>query len=327
MTNKVYVTDYDYPSLDIETKELQKIGVPLISEQCRTSDEVIARCHDAVGLLNQYTPITEEVLASLPLLQVIARYGVGVDNVDLEAATAHGVCVVNVPDYCIDEVSNQTIALMMDCLRRTTYLNNVVHKGVWDYSVAKPIYRLRGKTLGFVGFGKIAREVARKMTAFGLNMIAYDPYYDAGKMEALLVAPVSFSRLLQEADIITVHTPLTADTYHLLDAAALAAMKPTAVVINTARGAVIDEQALTDALQNNKIAVAGLDVLEHEPITAETPLLSLENVVLTPHFSWYSEEAEQELKHKAVLGICEVLQGRVPTYLVNQDVLPRLSLR
>lgn len=325
--NKVYLTDYDYPSLAVEIKEFQRAGISFIPTQSHSAQEMIDTCRDADGLVVQYAEISAEIMDGLPRLKVISRYGVGVDTIDLEAATQRGICVVNVPDYCIDEVSNQAFALLLDCWRRVTFLNSAVHRGCWNYAIAKPIMRLRGQKLGLIGFGKIAREVAIKATPFGLDIAAYDPFIKPEAMTALGVAYQPLQQLLRESDIVSVHAPFTKDTYHLINDDALQLMKPVAILINTSRGPIVDEQAVARALHQHKIAGAGLDVLEQEPIRPDDPLLGMENVILTPHISWYSEESEQELKTKVAMGVIEVLNGRIPTYLVNKDVLAGLSLR
>lgn len=323
----VYITEYDYPSVDIEQEAFRAAHIPLIPTQSNTEEEIIKNCKDAAGLIVQYAKITEKIIASLPKLKVISRYGVGVDNIDLEAATKHHICVTNVPDYSIDEVSTQAIALMLDCWRRMTFLHNSIHQGHWDYALAQPIWRLRGHKLGLVGFGKIAREVAVKAQAFGLTILAYDPYVRPEAMRAMGVFYQPFHQLLREADIISLHTPLTEETYHCISNDELSLMKSSAILINTARGSLINEPALQKALRENKIAGAGLDVLEKEPIEKDNLLLTMDNVVLTPHVSWYSEEANKEMKTKTAMGVIEVFKGRIPTYLVNKDVLPYLSLR
>lgn len=325
--NKVYVTDYDYPSLEIEEKVFRDYGVTFIPTQSRSEADIIANCRDASGLLVQYARITEKIMDSLPGLKAISRYGVGFDTIDVAAATERGICVLNVPDYCIDEVSNQAFALIMDCCRRVTFLNNAVHNGIWDYAIAKPLHRLRGQKLGFVGFGKMARELARKATPFGLELLAYDPFLTQENIRNLPVKLQSLPVLLQEADIVSVHAPLTEQTYHLISDKELSLMKKTAILVNTSRGAVLDIDAVSRALAAHQIACAGIDVLETEPIAGDNPLLKLDNAIVTPHVSWYSEESEQELKGKVARGACEVLAGNLPAYLVNKDVLAKVSLR
>lgn len=325
--DNVYITEYDYPSVDIERAELAKAGIHLVPTQSHTAQEIIHNCYDAAGLIVQYAEISAETIAALPNLKVISRYGVGVDNIDVAAATQRGICVVNVPDYCMDEVSNQVFALLFDCWRRVTFLNNAVHQGTWNYALAKPIPRLRGRKLGLVGFGRIAREVAIKASAFGLDIVSYDPFVKPEAMRALGVSYQPLQQLLRESDIVSIHAPLSKENYHLIGADELALMKATAILINTSRGALVDEQALRHALEIHQIAGAGLDVLETEPIQADNPLLGMDHVVLTPHISWYSEEADRELKTKAAMGVIEVLHGRIPTYLVNKNVLAHRSLR
>lgn len=323
----VYVTDYDYPSLGIEKKAFQSMQIPLIPTQSYTEDEVIRNCKEAAGLIVQYANITERIMESLKNLKVISRYGVGVDNIDLSAATRHRICVTNVPDYSIDEVSTHTIALMLDCWRRITFLHNSICQGNWNYALAQPIARLRGNTLGLIGFGRIAREVAVKAQAFGLHVICYYPYVQPEAMRAMGVLFQPFHQLLRESDVVSLHTPLSKDTFHIISKDELNLMKPSAILINTARGQLIDEDALKEALLEYRIGGAGLDVLEKEPIASDNILVNMKNVVLTPHVAWYSEASNQEMKSKVAMGIIEVFQGRVPTYLVNKDVLPYLSLK
>lgn len=324
---KVYVTDYEYASLQEEINEIEKIGAELIPCQCKTEDDVIAACSDAAGLLDQYAPITRRVIESLPNLKVVARYGVGVNTVDLEAATEHGVCVVNVPDYCVDEVSDQAFALLMACARKITLLNDQVKGKGWDYKISKPINRLRGQKLGLLGFGRIPRALAEKAKAFGLELLVYDPFVKAESVEPYGAKLLSLDEVLQAADFISVHVPLTDDTHHLLGEREFAMMKSNAIVINTSRGQLIDEAAMIKALAEKRIAGAGLDVLEDEPTAVDNPLLNMAQVVITPHVAWYSEQSEGELKTKVARGAADVLAGFYPASLVNRQVAEKLSLK
>lgn len=324
---KVYVTDYEYASLQEEINEIEKIGAELIPCQCKTEDDVIVACADAAGLLDQYAPITRRVIESLPNLKVVARYGVGVNTVDLEAATEHGVCVVNVPDYCVDEVSDQAFALLMACARKITLLNDQVKGKGWDYKISKPINRLRGQKLGLLGFGRIPRALAEKAKAFGLELLVYDPFVKAESVEPYGAKLLSLDEVLQAADFISVHVPLTDDTHHLLGEREFAMMKSNAIVINTSRGQLIDEVAMIKALAEKRIAGAGLDVLEDEPTAVDNPLLNMEQVVITPHVAWYSEQSEGELKTKVARGAADVLAGFYPASLVNRQVAEKLSLK
>lgn len=321
MSTKVYVTDYEYATLEPEKRELNKIGAIMIPKQCKTEEDVIRECKDASGLIDQYAPITRKVMESLPDLKVVGRYGVGVNTIDVDAATELGIQVLNVPDYCMDEVSNQAISLMLACHRKLNILNSQVHHNGWDYKIAKPIHRLQGQTLGLLGFGRIPKMVAQKAKAFGLNIIAYDPYVtpEVGLQYNVTILPLK--DVLQKADIISVHVPLTKDTENLLNEQTLSWMKPEAIVINTSRGPLIDEKALYHALKDKKIGYAGLDVTVQEPIQKDNPLLMLDNVIITPHVAWYSEEAELELKTKVAQGVADVLSGKNAKYLVNRAVL------
>lgn len=321
MSTKVYVTDYEYATLEPEKRGLNKIGAIMIPKQCKTEEDVIRECKDASGLIDQYAPITRKVMESLPDLKVVGRYGVGVNTIDVDAATELGIQVLNVPDYCMDEVSNQAVSLMLACHRKLNILNSQVHHNGWDYKIAKPIHRLQGQTLGLLGFGRIPKMVAQKAKAFGLNIIAYDPYVtpEVGLQYNVTILPLK--DVLQKADIISVHVPLTKDTENLLNEQTLSWMKPEAIVINTSRGPLIDEKALYHALKDKKIGYAGLDVTVQEPIQKDNPLLTLDNVIITPHVAWYSEEAELELKTKVAQGVADVLSGKNAKYLVNRDVL------
>lgn len=324
---KVYVTDYEYASLDEEKEELAKYGIELIAKQCKTEDDVIRECKDADGLLDQYAPIGRKVIEALPNLKVVARYGVGFNTVDLSAATEHGVCVINVPDYCQDEVSNQAFALMMACMRKITVLNDQVQSGKWDYKVAKPIHRMMGQTLGLLGFGRIPKVLAKKAAAFGLNLVAYDPFLKQEDVKGYNVTLMSLEEVLKTSDIISLHMPLFKETEKIIDAKAFDLMKSTAIIINTSRGPLIDEEALYDAIKYGKIAGAGLDVTSIEPLPADSKLRGLKNVIITPHAAWYSEEAEKELKTKAAHGAGEIISGYDMPTIVNPAVREKLSLK
>ncbi|WP_031515429.1 C-terminal binding protein [Desulfofalx alkaliphila] len=324
---KVYVTDFEFKTLQYEEEVLNPVGAELIGVQCKTEDEIIEKCKDAFGLINQYAPIGRKVLESLPNLKVVARYGVGVNTIDIPAATELGICVAHVPDYCMDEVSDHAMALLMACARKTVLMNNEVKKGNWDYKVSIPINRLRGQKLGLISFGRIAQALAKKAQAFGLNLLVYDPYVPEAVAKEHNAKLVSLEELLKESDFISVHAPLTAETEHMISEKELQMMKDSAYIINTGRGPVIDEKALVKGLQQGWIAGAGLDVLETEPPAADNPLLQMDNVVINPHAAWYSEQAEAELRRKTARGVAEVIQGYYPTYHVNKEVREKLTLK
>lgn len=324
---KVVVTDYEYSTFAPERAVLDKLGIQLTFEQCKTEDDVIAACKDADALINQYAPITRKVIDQLDQCKVISRYGVGFNTIDVDAATEKGIIVGNVTDYCLDEVSNHAMALLLSLARKVTLMNNAVKNGNWDFKVAVPIYRLQGKTLGLVGFGNIPQTVARKAKAFDLNIIAFDPFVTPEVAAAQNVELVSLAELCKRSDYVSVHVPLNAQTKGMISRDEFAMMKKEAVIINTARGPIIDEQALIEALQAEEIAGAGLDVLETEPIAADNPLLAMDNVILNPHSAFYSVEAETELKRKTAENVAAVLSGYYPSYLVNKAVKDKVKLK
>ena len=321
--SKVVITDCDHPSVEIERAILSEIDPEFILAYCNTEDEVIKAAQDADGIINQYAPITRRVIESLKRCKVIARYGVGVDNIDIEAATEYGIIVANVPDYCIDEVSTHTMALILSCARGITLLDSKIRKKKWDFTLAKPLFRTKGKTLGLFGLGKIARAVAQKASGFGFKIIAYDPYVskvDGG------IKLVEFSQLLSDSDFISIHAPLTDKTRHSFGESELKTMKKTAYLINTARGPIINERNLYVALKERWIAGAALDVMEKEPPDWENLLPKLDNLIITPHISFYSEESYVELKTKTADAVHSVLKGKLPRAMVNPQVIKRKIL-
>jgi len=311
---KVVITDCDHPSVEIERKILSEIDPEFVLAYCNTEDEVIEVAQDAGGIINQYAPITRRVIELLKRCKVIARYGVGVDNINIEAATEHKIIVANVPDYCIDEVSTHAMALILACARGITLLDNKIREKRWDFTLAKPLFRTKGKTLGLFGLGRIAKMVAQKASGFGFKIIAYDPYVSKVNREIKLV---KFPQLLSDSDFISIHSPLTDETTHLFGENKLRAMKKTAYLINTARGPIIDERNLYVALKEKWIAGAALDVMEKEPPDWENLLPKLDNLIITPHISFYSEESYVELKTKTAKAVLSVLKGGLPRAMVN----------
>jgi D-3-phosphoglycerate dehydrogenase len=315
---RIVITDCDHPTVEIERAILSEIDPELILAYCNIEDEVIEVAKDADGIINQYAPITRRVIESLKRCKVIARYGVGVDNIDVEAATEHKIIVANVPDYCIDEVSTHALALILACARGITLLNSKIREKKWDFTLAKPLFRTQGKTLGLFGLGKIARAVAQKASGFGFRIIAYDPYVskvDGG------IKLVEFSQLLSDSDFVSLHVPLTAETRHSFGENELKKMKKTAYLINTSRGPIVDEKALYQALKEKWIAGAALDVMEKEPPDWNSSLLQLDNLIITPHISFYSEESYVELKTKVAQAVLSVLKGELPRAMANPQVV------
>lgn len=313
----VKITDCDHPSVDIEKKVIDRISARMSLHQCKTEEDIIRECGDADALLNQYAPLTRNVLSQLKKCKVIVRYGVGVNNVDLEAASDFGIQICNVPDYGVDEVSDHALALLYTLARKTLLMGNAVRKGEWDFSISRPILRLRGKVVGVVGLGRIGRAFAEKVHGTGFKVIGYDEKTRVYE-ELPFIERVSFEELLQRSDIISVHCPLTEKTKNMFGEKELRAMKASAFLINTARGSIINEAALNHALSKGWIAGAALDVMELEPPSAENPLFQHESFIATPHVAWYSEQAFEELKRKAAEEAVRVLIGEEPHYPVNE---------
>jgi D-3-phosphoglycerate dehydrogenase len=324
---KILITDYEYSSLEPEREVIERLDAELITAQCRTEDEVIEAAREVDGIINQYAPLSRRVIENLEKCKVISRYGIGVDTIDLDAATEKGIIVGNVTDYCIDEVSDHAFALLISSARKVTELNTSVKKGTWDYKVGVPIYRLRDRVLGLVGLGKIPQSLAQKAQAFGLKVIAYDPYVPTQLAKELGIKIVGLNQLCTESDYISVHAPLMESTLGMISDEQFDHMKREAFIINTARGPVIDEKALIRALQDGKIAGAGLDVFENEPILRDSPLLTMNQVTINPHVAWYSEESQIELKRKTAQNVADVLNGFYPSYLVNPDVKKKVILK
>jgi D-3-phosphoglycerate dehydrogenase len=315
----VLICGLDHANVAEEEKVFGAAGLAWGKVVARTEDDFLVRCQDADGLLVQYGQVTRRVIDGLPRLRLLVRYGVGVDGIDLDAATARGIPVANVPDYGTDEDANHAVALLLALARRIARLDRQTRAGRWSVFEVQPMHRLLGQTVGIVGCGRIGRRVARKLAGFDVRLLACDPYVTELPPG---VTASRLDRLLAEADHVTLHCPLTADTHHLIDAAALARMKPTAALINTARGGLVDTAALADALAAGRLAAAGLDVTESEPLDPASPLLRLENVIVTPHAAWYSEEGRSDLKRKvAEEAVRVLLRGEPPLHCVNPDVL------
>ncbi len=318
MGYKVLFSDYEYHSVEIEENLIRERipNVEFIYAQCRTEEKVIQVAKDVDAIINQYAPLSRKVIENLTDCKVIARYGVGYNTIDVPAATERNITVCNVTDYCLDEVSDHAMALLLSLARKITFLNNKVKDGLWDYKIGTPIFKIRGQEIGLLSLGNIAQKVAKKAQAFGLKVIAYDPFIPVRIAKELDVELVDFEELFRRSDYISVHTPLNENTRAIVGEEQFKWMKKEAFIINTSRGPIIDEKALINALKNNEIAGAGLDVLEIEPIKKDNPLLNMEQVILNPHVAWHSKEAEKELRRKTAQNVVDVLQGKEPEYVV-----------
>lgn len=316
-------------SYEQEIPRIEAAGADFVLRRAKTEDEIIAACADAVMILfeNADTPLTARVMAALPKLRAIVRYGVGVDSIDMAAATKRGIIVANSADYCTEEVSDHATALILACARRVAAFDRRIRAGGWvGYNPNQPMRRVSNLTLGLLGWGRIAQGVARKMAGFQMRILVSDPYVKslpAGSSVEL----VSREQLLREADLLSLHLPLNAETRHLINAQTLAQMKPSAFLINTSRGGIVDEAALIRAIQQEKLAGAGLDVFEVEPLPAGSPLRTMEQVTLTPHYAASSQDSMKHLHGTVTDSVEAILKGYWPPFPVNRDVVPATALR
>jgi D-3-phosphoglycerate dehydrogenase len=315
---RVVITDADYPDVAQERAILQAVGAELIREQLTAEDDLIRVLAGADVVLNQFSQVTARVIDSLDRCRGIVRYGVGFDTVDVEAATRRGIYVCNVPDYGTDEVSDHAITLLLAVSRKLMTLAQGVQRGVWSAEPAKPVGRLRGRTLGIIGLGRIGAMTAAKAQAFGIRVIAADPLRPMHYFAERNVGRATLDDLLRESDYISIHAPLSDATRHLIDERALGLMKPTAFLVNTARGGLVDGRALARALRTGQIAGAAIDVAEVEPIPRDSPLLGLENCLITPHAAWYSTESSAALQRLAGEEAARLVLGEPPRCPVNQ---------
>lgn len=315
---KVVITDDRHSDYSIEKEVLQSIEAEVKVCNCNVPEEVIEECKDADGILLNLAPMPEQVIEKLEKCKIIARYGVGYDNVDVSACTKRGIYVANVPNYCAEEVSDQAIALLMACVRKVVHSDTQIRQGKWNIAREMKIHRIEGKTFALLGFGTIAKAFLRKIKGFNPGkVLVFDPFVDAEQIASFGGIKSDWETTLKEADYISVHIPLNVNTKGMINGDAFKMMKPKAILVNTSRGAVIDETAMINALETNTICCAGLDVFENEPILSENKLLKLENCVLTDHVGWYSLESIGELKMKAAENVRDVLNGGKPKYPVN----------
>ncbi|MHB1134487.1 MAG: C-terminal binding protein [Chloroflexota bacterium] len=320
---RVLLTDPIWPSLEPEHQVLDSIGAEMVVSPSGSAEELCRQAPDVDAMLVCYGRVSREVLAAGARLRIVARYGIGYDTIDVPAATERGVVVTNVPGYCTDEVSDHALALILALARKLTVYDRAVRVGGWDAQVGKPIQRLRGQTVGLIGLGRIGSAVARKAAAFGLRILAYDPFLSAEQARERGAERVDLATLLRESDFVSLHAPLSrADgTTGMFGAAQFQQMKRGAYLINTARGGLVDGQALEQALGEGLIAGAGLDCLPVEPPSLESPLLRAENVILSPHAAFYSEQAMVDSQRLAAEEVARVLTGQRPLSPVNPEAL------
>jgi D-3-phosphoglycerate dehydrogenase len=311
---RAIITDHGFPCIDVQRRIVESAGFVLdeIQPICKTEDDIIRTCTAADVLLVQWAPVTRRVLEALPTVRCIVRYGVGVNNFELDAARDLGVIAANVPDFCVDEVADHALAMILSLCRRIPQDHHQIVHGGWGINPFRPIYALSELTLGLVGLGKIARNLARKASALGFSIIAHDPYAADSLFAEHGVKRVDLPGLLSHADVISLHCPLVAETTHLINRETIGLMKKGAILVNTSRGPVVDEQSLIDGLREGRISGAGLDVFEQEPPPVDSPLRSFNNVILTSHAASVSEKAVETLQRKAAEAARDFLQGKMP---------------
>ncbi len=324
---EVLITDHNLGDLREERSVLEESGLDVLLrvEQCTCEDEVILAGHGASAFVTIHAPISRRVMEECPRVEVVARYGIGVDSIDVAAATDCGVCVANVPDYCVDEVSDHALTLLLALARNIVRQANSTEKGEWDYRAGPPVRRLRGKTVGLVGFGRTARRLTPKVQALGMTVLAYDPHVDPGQAAGLDVQLVALEQLADRADFVVNMAPLTDETRGMLGETLLSRMKPTALVVSVSRGGIVDEKALLSCLQDGALAGAALDVRETEPTDVDE-LVLLDNVIITPHMAFYSEESIRTLKTETMREVVRVLKGERPRSWVNPQPADRLRM-
>ncbi len=318
MKYKVVVSDNRHGDYTIEKDILKKCDAAVMVENCATEEDMIKRCKDADGILLDMAPMSERVAESLEKCRIVSRYGVGYDNVDIGACIKRKIYVTNVPDYCEEDVSDLALAHLLDCVRGVAAKDRQIRKGKWNLG-RDNIFRVKGKTLALLGFGRIARCLLRKVSGLELGeVLVYDPYLSKKVIEQAGVKKVDLETALKKADYISLHMPLTPETKGIINKKAFSVMKKTAILINTSRGPLIDDEALIEALENKRIASAGLDTHSIEPLPHDSPLKRLDNCVLTDHAGFNTQEAIIELKTKAACNIKDVFEGKEPKYWINK---------
>ena len=318
---KIVITECDHDAFDVERAVTDPAGAELVLAQSRDAAEVIANAAGAEGILVQYAQITAEVMDALPDLKAIGRYGVGVDSVDVAAATARGIAVCNVPDYGTESVSDHAIGMALSAARGIPRLDRGMRAGNFDLVAVRPLFKTSGRVFGVIGLGLIGTATARKAKGLGYEVIGYDIAADPEVDTFHGVKSVSLEELLRRSQVVSLHTPLTEQTRGMLGAEQFAMMRPDAILVNTSRGGVADTGALVEALRAGTIQGAAIDVHDQEPVPVGHPLMEFDSVVLTPHLAWYTEESYAEMKRRTVENVVEVCAGRAPRNIVNPEVL------
>lgn len=325
----VVITDYDFADVSVETKILEAAGAEVVALQAKQEADLFDLAPRCAAMMNQYAKIGRETIGRMKRCEVIARYGVGVDIVDVDEATDKGILVTNVQNYCTEEVADHAIALWLTLARKLPDYDRATHAGIWQWQSGQPVYRLRGRTMGIVSLGKIGQAILTRAQAFGVAVIAYDPFLPADVAAKLGVELVDKADLLARSDYLLMQAPMTPETHHFLSDEEFAAMKPGAILVNTGRGPTVDNAALFRALNEGHLAAAGLDDPEEEPAKRanwtpdDNPLFTLPNVIVTPHAAYYSEESILAARVTAATQVAKVLTGQEPDYTINADALAK----
>jgi D-3-phosphoglycerate dehydrogenase len=317
---KILITDPYHQNFHIEKEILAEINAEVIIGHCKTEEDVIRLGSNMDGLLVSYVPIGKKVIENLHKCKVIVKYAIGIDNIDLEAATLKKIFVANVPRYCVEEVSTHTVALLLNLIRKISKYDQSVKRECWDPLVGDPIFRMENRALGIIGFGNIGKRVAEKFRPFKLSTIVYDPFLNSKVISEYGAKKVELETLLRQSDYVSLHCPLNESTKHLIDFKEIETMKKGVFIINTSRGEIINQKVLYKALKDGKIAGAALDVLEKDPPSLND-IINTDKIIYTPHVAWNSVEAEIELRKSAVQEVKRVLKGEKPLSLVNKEVL------
>ena len=323
---KAVLIEHGYCSSKIEQDIISAAGGEFIDASGRPIEEALSLCEDAEGVMLRRIEVPAEMLRRFRRCKILVRYGVGTDNVDTAAATQQNIIVGHIPDYGMDEVSTHAIGLLLACIRRIVETHGKLSRtAAWEVHREQPLWRVAGRTLGIVGFGNIGRTVARKMAGWNVRLLASDPFIENDAAARSGVQRVDLETLFRESDYVTLHCPLLPETQHLVNSRTLAWMKPGAILINTARGPIVDTAALVASLDAGRLAMAGLDVFEQEPLPEESPLRSHPRAIITDHVAWYSEESQAQLQRSAAEELARVCTGGLPRSLANPEVLRRLG--
>lgn len=329
LPHQVVLIDYDealFAPVGFEAETLAQVGASWETFQLRDAASVlrVARDADVIAIQTVRPLLTREVIAQLPRVRCLIRAGAGYDSIDYKAASEYGIMVCNTPTYCTDDVADHAISLMLGCLRHLARLDAAMRRGEYARHLARPTRRMKGSTLGIIGLGRIGSTVARRVKGWEMTVLAYDPYVSQEKADELGVQMVSLEELLRRSEFVSIHCLLNEETHHLLSHAEFANVKPGLILVNTARGPIVHEEALIEALQDGRVWAAGLDVTEQEPLSPDSPLLHMDNVILTPHIAANSPEARVDLYRLLCVQSAEVVSGRIPPFVVNPEVLDHL---